>query len=274
LTTGGDELSRTLRRLRDASGMSTRQAGSSLGWSQAKVSRLETGRNLSSPDDAVALARVYGADPETVARVAELAGEVKAFSRRAYLNPTAEAQKRLAAVEKSSARIRTYSPAVIPGVLQTADYMRAIFTAPGSKPRTPEQLAEAIELRLSRRAALGQDGQEFTLITTEGVLGWMATSPRVMIDQLERISGLDLPGVRVGIIPWGTRARVFPLHTWDVYDSRAVAVGTATATALLTNLREVAIYSALFDQLEHMAMFGEACREILTRAVHRYRELT
>lgn len=271
---GKDELARTLRELRAAAGLSTREAGSRAGWSQAKISRLETGRNIPNPHDTAVLADVYQADPDTRARLEQLAGNVKAWSRRVYLNRgNDESQRALARVEQSSALVRTYSPAVIPGLLQTADYARAIFQAHGSKPRTPEQLAAAVAMRLERQEQLGQPGHEFVLITTEGALGWMATSPAVMIEQLEHIAGLDVPGVRVGVIPWGTPATVFPLHTWDLFDDRAVSFGTVASTALLTATHDVAAYADIFGQLEQMAVFGADARAVLARAAERYGDL-
>jgi hypothetical protein len=202
----------------------------------------------------------------------QLAGEVKAWSRRVYSNRSnSEAQQRLAKVEQQSALVRTYSPAVIPGLLQTADYARAIFTAHGSKPRTAEKLEADIALRMERQKLLGQGEREYVLITTEGVLGWMANSPAVMIEQLEHIARLDKPGVRIGIIPWGTRATVFPLHTWDIYDNRAVAFGTVASTALITHYRDVAAYDGIFRQLERMTAFGDDARVILHNAADRYR---
>ena len=186
-TPGGakEELRRALLDLRSAAGLSTREAATRVGWSQPKISRLETGRNLPSAGDVAALAETYGADWETRERLIELADEIKAWSRRVYLNRFGnEAQQKLAKVEAEASLVRTFSPAVIPGLLQTPDYMKAMFTAHGSKPRSPERLEEDVALRVSRQFRLGEKGRRFVLLMTEGVLGWMATSPQVMIDQL------------------------------------------------------------------------------------------
>ena len=64
--------------------------------------------------------------------------------------------------------------------------------------------------------------------------GWIAAAAR-------------LPNVRIGIVPWGTRAQVFPLHGWDLHDRRAVIYGTADATAVLTEPRDVARYVMLTE---------------------------
>jgi hypothetical protein len=230
---------------------------------------METGRTIPSAEDAASLTQTYQASPEVQARVTE----VNAQTRRAYLHSTPESQRRLAALEKSSAHMRTYSPAVIPGLLQTPDYMRAILTAHGPQPRNPEQVDEAVRLRVQHQDLLVETSGELTLITTEGALGWMASSPEVMTTQLDHITQLGQPRLRVGIIPWGTRAAAFPLHTWDLYDSRAVSFATVTGTALLTDQRDVSRYLDIFTQLETMATFGDQAHAILDQAIKKYREL-
>jgi transcriptional regulator with XRE-family HTH domain len=273
-TEGKDELSYTLRSLRETAGMSTREAGRRAGWSQAKISRLETGRSLPSPNDVIMLADIYQAPPGVRGRLDQLVHDVRAWSRRVVLNRGGnEFQTVLGRIEESSALIRTYSPAIIPGLLQTEDYARAIFTAYGTRPRTPEQLEATIAKRMERQSRVGQDGRQCIQITTEGALGWQATSPFVMAAQLDHLANLSKPGLEIGIIPWGTRAVVFPLHTWDMYDNHAVSFGTVASTALLTSRQDVDAYDGMFTKLAGMAAFGDNARAILARTAHRYRRL-
>lgn len=96
----------------------------------------------------------------------------------------------------------------------------------------------------------------------------------MMIEQLERIAARTYRlNVRVGIVPFGRPIEVFPLHSWDLFDQRAVIVGTTTATAVLTEPRDVAVYVELTDALERLAVYGAEAREILTRVADRYRSL-
>lgn len=274
-TTGGkDELARTLRDLREAAGLSTRTAGGRAGWSQAKVSRLETGRNLPSPTDVGRLADVYEVSPAVRRRLVRLATDVQSWSRRVVLNRGGnEFQAVLNDIEESSELVRTYSPAIVPGLLQTPEYARAIFTSFGATSRTPEQVDKAVTTRIERQARIGTSGRRFVLITTEGALGWQARSPAVMVEQLEHIAKLDRPGLEVGIIPWGAAATVFPLHTWDMYDNRAVSFGTVASTALLTAPQDVDAYAGIFGQLRAMAEFGDGADAVLARAIARYRAM-
>lgn len=57
---------------------------------------------------------------------------------------------------------------------------------------------------------------------------------------------------------------VFPLHGWDLYDQRAVIYGTADATAVLTEPRDVARYVTLTAAVEEIAVWGDAARGALT----------
>lgn len=95
-----------------------------------------------------------------------------------------------------------------------------------------------------------------------------------MAAQLEHIAAAGrLAAVRVGDIPWTQPARVFPKHGFDLYDHRAVIVGTETATALLTDQHDVTKYVTLFAELERLAVFGEAADELLGRVAQEYRTL-
>lgn len=272
-TTGGrDELSRTLRQLRQAAGLSGAEAGRRAGFSQAKVSRIENGVNVPTPDDVTTLVRVYNASADDRRRLEAMARDVRAEHRRVVLVKTPSGfQQRMGRIEQASAHIATFTPTVVPGLLQTEPYAHAIFS---SADLTPSEIDKAVAARMTRQRLLHDPGHRFTLITTAGALAWRAGTPEQMAAQVEHIAeSTRIPNARVGIIPWGTLARVFPLHGWDLYDRRAVIVGTANATAVLTEPTDVAVYGDLLAQMEHMAVFDGEARAVLTRIASAYREL-
>jgi hypothetical protein len=88
------------------------------------------------------------------------------------------------------------------------------------------------------------------------------------------IAATRLPNVTIGVVPWGTQATAFPLHGWDLYDQRAVIVGTMNATAVLTEPREVRIYVELMDELEAMAVYDDEARSVLSRVQQGYLEMS
>lgn len=266
---GGDELSRTLRQLREAANLSGLAAGRAAGFSQAKVSRIEGGVNVPTPKDVATLADVYRAPAEVRQRLTQLAEDMKAGSRRVVLNRGGvEFQDRIARIEEASEHVRTFTPTVVPGLLQTADYARAIYS---SGALTPVEIDAAVARRLERQRLLDADGHRFTLLTTVGALTWCATSTAVMAAQADRLAAPQPPNVQIGVIPWGTPATVFPMHSWDIYDQRGVIVGLVSSTALLTNPQDVAAYHEMFGALERMAVFGDEARAVFERVAVEYR---
>ena len=271
---GEDELSQTLRQLRAEAGLSGRQAADRVGFSQAKISRFESGLVVPTPEDAERLARAYHAPAHARRRVVSLATDMReeTVSSRVVLNRgAARFQQRVGRIEAASRQVATFHPAMIPGLLQTPDYARAVFSSGGSLP--PKQVDDAVEARIERQSLLAASGRRFTQIVTEGALRWHASSPLTMIGQLDHLVEVSrLPEVHVGVI-WRSPASVFPMHGFDLYDRRAVLIGTMTATALLTDQRDVAEYTALFVELERLAIFEDQARQVLNEVADDYRRL-
>jgi transcriptional regulator with XRE-family HTH domain len=272
-----DELSRTLRQLRADPGLSGTAAAALVGLTQASISRYEAGRFVPAPEDVATLARAYGAPPDVRARLVQLARDLRentvAPARVVMARGAGRMQLRIGRIEQASAQIRHFHPVVIVGLLQTAEYMRAVFSSGGDMPAG--QIDEAVAARLERQAILREPGRRFTFLMTEGALRWQIGDPLLMIDQLKRVfDATRLPGLRVGIIPWTTAVTVAPMHGFDVYDERAAIIGTEIATAFLTNPHDVAALGKLFADLEAVASYDRDARRVLVRVADDYRSLT
>lgn len=269
---GADELSTLLRQLRLDAGLSGMEAARRAGYSQPKISRFETGRQVPTPDQIRTLARVYRAPAVTRRRLLELVDDLRAETKpaRAVLSHAAHhMQQRLGRLDQASARIRSFVPTLIPGRLQTPDYTRAI----GSRDMSGEALDQFVAARTERQAALDTD-REFTMIITEGSLRWHVGSPALMAAQLEHVMDqMHRPNLHLGVVPWTRPVRAPALHCFNVYDARAVVVGTETATAIITDPRDVADYAHRFDGYAASAVFGVDAREVLARVADEYRAL-
>jgi hypothetical protein len=168
-------------------------------------------------------------------------------------------QRRIRDIEAGSSHVTTFQPTVVPGILQTPAYMRALTD--GVDPAIAEGVIAA---RLERQALLGVPGHRFTLIIAAGALLWCAADAATMIEQLDRIIAASrLDGVRVGVIPPRRPATVFPLHGFDVYDQHAVIVGTLATTAVITDPDDVALHLDMLRRLEPLADYDEAARTTL-----------
>ncbi|MGQ0776728.1 MAG: helix-turn-helix domain-containing protein [Pseudonocardiales bacterium] len=270
---GRDELSRALRELREAAQLSTRNAAELTGFSAAKISRVERGINVPSENDVATLVRAYQASSEVRIHLTSIARDIQAEYRPVVMargkgHPSAF-QKRLARIEATTEHLTTFTPTVVPGLLQTEAYMRALVAY---RELPHAEVDKFVAARLARQERLRDPAHRFTQITTEGALGWRAGSPADMAEQVDRIiAATRLPTVRVGIIAWGTRAPVFALHGWDLHDQRAVIYGTADATAILTEPADVARYITLTAAMERIAVWDDAARAVLARISDRYR---
>lgn len=267
-----DELSTTLRHLRLDAGLSGMEAAHRAGFSQPKISRFETGRQVPTADQIRTLVRVYRASEETRRRILELAADLRGETKpaRAVLSHGAHhMQQRLGRLDEASARIRSFVPTLVPGLLQITDYIRAI----GSRDMDGDALDQFVAARAARQATLDTD-REFVMVITEGALRWHVGGPQVMAAQLQHVTDqLDRTNLHFGVVPWTRPVQAPALHCFDVFDSRAVVVGTETATAIITDPRDVADYAHRFDGYATAAVFGAEVRAVLTRIADEYRAL-
>jgi transcriptional regulator with XRE-family HTH domain len=271
---GQDWLSTTLLDLRKATGLSGREVARRLNTSQRRISNIETGRFVPRLDEIRELTALYRVPAplrrQLVGAVTDLRDE-PAKARVVMSRGASQMQQRIARVEASSARIRSFHCAVVIGLVQTADYARAVFSDGGDI--TGDELERCVAERLDRQDIL-TTGRDITLVMSEGALRWQAAGPAVMVDQLDHIAAMsDRPGIRIGIIPWTKASGVFPLHGFSIYDSRAVMVGTRVATAFLTDSVDVAEHEKLFGELETLADWDRGAREHLARLAADYRSL-
>ncbi len=95
----------------------------------------------------------------------------------------------------------------------------------------------------------------------------MATQVAHLVTVAER------PHVQLGIVPW-TRPVTHPvLHAFQIYDQRAVMVGTETAVAVITDARDIADYETRFEIYAGLADYDDDARRVLRRVADEYRAL-
>ncbi|MDV6012421.1 helix-turn-helix transcriptional regulator [Haloechinothrix sp. LS1_15] len=259
-----NELSATLRRLRKDAGLSGAEAARRAGLSQPKVSRTETGTFMPTPEQVDALCQVYDAPTEVRKGLVGMAREVQEdrISARIVLERGGwRLQERIGRIEEVAGRVRSVAPTLVPGLLQTRGYAEALF----GESLTHDDRQRTVDARMMRQRLLDTQ-REFTFVLTEGALWWNMGGARVMSQQLaylDEVSRRD--NVRLGVIPWSTPVTVPVLHAFDLYDSRAVLFGTQTATALVTESREVTDYEAHWAELQPFVSYGDDARAILER---------
>ncbi|RBL87663.1 hypothetical protein DDE05_01890, partial [Streptomyces cavourensis] len=79
---------------------------------------------------------------------------------------------------------------LIPGMVQTPDYARAVFTRHAQLMRSPKDTEEAVRARVRRQEALYDSGKRHRILMWEGALRALVCSPAVLAAQLDRLVSL------------------------------------------------------------------------------------
>jgi transcriptional regulator with XRE-family HTH domain len=193
-----------LRRLREARGITPAAAGFEIRAPGARISRLEHGRAGVTERDIADLLDCYGVDDDR-----QRAG-VLALARRAnapgwwagYGEVVAGWFATYLGLEQAASAISTYEVQFVPGLLQTAEYARAV-TVLGHRSAPAGQIERRVQLRLARQQLLaGPDPPRLRAVVDEAALRRPLGGPGVMRAQLRHLIQIaGRPGVTVQIMP-------------------------------------------------------------------------
>ncbi|MBB4782893.1 transcriptional regulator with XRE-family HTH domain [Streptomyces rapamycinicus] len=159
------------------------------------ISHFEAGRRLPKPDDAARIDRALGTDGFFARWLEDLESKF------------ADHFAAVAELEQQATVIQQFALSLVPGVLQTDDYARALFRA--YRPNyTAEELDEAVVIRTKRRRMLDGPAQPvvWTLLD-EAVIRRRVGGSQVMAEQLRRIGDMAEAGrIRLHVLPYDVGA--------------------------------------------------------------------
>jgi transcriptional regulator with XRE-family HTH domain len=268
-----------LRRLREAANLSGEQVAATLGWSQPKVSRIETGRTAFTVRDVAQLLALYGVTgdvrAELLAATAEDTGEgawiVRAggFPRR---------QGSIASLEVVTKRIRQYQPVLVPGLLQTYEYAKTVAAAAGAT--DPTAIAAA---RMQRQDLLrGKDAPTFDVVLDARALLGRVGPVDVLRDQILHLAERAQQGtVNLNVIPLGTEYNVVSAVGFTIFDFRfedspsVVWIEPPAGDVYFSAPSDVEQHETLFSRLQGVALSTEdsvSYLPTLVAEVERYAE--
>ncbi|WP_228565999.1 DUF5753 domain-containing protein [Nocardia sp. SYP-A9097] len=139
----------------------------------------------------------------------------------------AHLQDDVRAFEEDAQVVLNFQPALVPGLLQTADYARRVF-ATFDPPYAPEALAAALAARLERQRVLYDPAKRFEFLITEAALRFRPGPHRVLLAQLDRIISIEtLDTVSIGVIPQDVEASTTIPHGFVIYENEDHAVASA-----------------------------------------------
>ncbi|MEO6087248.1 MAG: Scr1 family TA system antitoxin-like transcriptional regulator, partial [Umezawaea sp.] len=164
------EFADELRHLRVTAGLSGKQFAGKVGWHPSKVSKIENGKQDATDSDVATWLEAVDA-PESVARqmrdrLREIRIEANAWKRQLHTGHS-QRQEYSRGIEDEASTIRVFELIVIPGLVQTAEYAREIFTTAAEFQETPRDTGEAVRIRLERQHALYDSAKRVELLITE-----------------------------------------------------------------------------------------------------------
>lgn len=198
------QLGRHLRDLRNRARMTTRTAAAQLEWSEAKIWRIETGQTSLRSLDVEAMCKVYGAPADLVEPLAALARETKARGWwTSYGDVIAEGFEVYIGLEEAASGLALYEDGLVPALLQTQDYAKALFeqTIPDL---TEAELERRLRVLTARQALVTRADAPLRLdvVLAESVLTRFIGDERVRAGQLARLRELaERDTVRIQVVP-------------------------------------------------------------------------
>jgi len=187
-----------LRRARAAAGFSSQEAlAARLGFDRTVVAKAETGERPPTPDVLAAWCAACQLDADMFGRLAVLA-------RRAE-GPVPTWFEDWLRAEGEAHTLRIWQPLIIPGLLQTPEYARALFLAAGADDAKADEL---VALRMERQSILDRaEPPHLVTVLDESVLRKLVGSSAVMYEQLIRLASMaERPNISAEIVPASTGA--------------------------------------------------------------------
>jgi transcriptional regulator with XRE-family HTH domain len=204
------QLGSELRRLREATGKTIEEVSRDLsaqlgpGFSPTKLSRLETGKRPANQRDVRDLCVYYNASPDELNRLVEMAKASRIQNRWQGLT---EAFADYISLEQIAIGVRTFEAALVPGLLQTAEYSRAMVVGNAWNWTAVEGEGEDIDIKINARLArqlrlFADPPMKLHAIIDENVIKREVGGAEVMAAQLRHINDVSrLPNVVIQVVP-------------------------------------------------------------------------
>ncbi|MFF4568754.1 helix-turn-helix domain-containing protein [Streptomyces sp. NPDC001410] len=264
-------LGRRLREIRKDAGLTARELARRADWHESKCSRLETGRTPPSDADIRTYTSHCAAQDQTADLIATARGIEGAYVqwRRMERAGLKRVQQSVAPLFERTRRFRVYQSWVIPGLLQSAAYTRAVLTTVAHLRDVPDDIDDAVAVRMDRQSILRSGDHRFAMLVEEWVLRTVIGDNDTMAGALGHlISAASLPSVSLGVVPLGTpRGAGWPVESFTMYDDAQVNVELVSAHLTVTQPGEIAEYSKAFAELSAIAVYGAQARSLITAAI-------
>ena len=270
-------LSQYLSQARLDAGYTQPQASAEVHWSKHKLLRVENGQVGLSVTDLRALLDLYQVhDPQQRGRLETMAEQGRLQPRAAHHYVLSPLERRYLGWEGSASRLRQYEPFLVPELLRTQAYARAVAEALAPPGTSKLVLRRQWEACLARQQILDRDDPpELSFVIDEAALHrpvGARTASTIMAKQAKRLDELaDRDTVTVHVLPMSAgpyRGLGTAFVVLDFTDGDASRVYLPGRTRpVLTAPREVARYDQLYTDLTAAATPAHLLHKILDQTL-------
>ncbi|WP_198045594.1 helix-turn-helix domain-containing protein [Kitasatospora mediocidica] len=248
-----------LRAMREAAGLSVREAAVVVDMGQPQLSHIEAGRTSLSPDRARDLLKHYGCTDETlIGALIDLGSQSGKGWWSAFRATMPQHALDLAELESSARSILSYETFYIPGLLQTPEYTRAIYEYRYGRVGDP---AAAMAFRHERQRILSEEGgPECHFIIHEAALHMRFAGIEGMRGQLVRLLELaGQPNITIQVAPFAIEdaspyASLFFIAAPSAPQLATVGIDHPKRSEYLSTADEIGNYRATFDHLADISL--------------------
>ncbi len=269
-------LTAELRRLRSESGLTRDDVASRLEWHPTKITRIETGQwTRLNPRDVRDLLDIYGVtDPDQREALVQLARESRQKGWwHSYGDVLPSEYSHFIGLEAEAASVRTYQQVLVPGLLQTEDYARAVIRA-----FRPHDDTEGIDRRVAvrhqrQRRVTEERSLQLSAVLGEGVVQQFVGDRTVTAVQLRFLAETnDLPNVMIQVLPYAAGAHGAMVGSFEILgfpepiDPDVVYLENMASALFLERPEDITRYVQVFDYLRATALSPQATSDMLAAA--------
>jgi transcriptional regulator with XRE-family HTH domain len=268
-------LAARLRELREHANLTIDEVGEKLECSASKISRIETGHVGVTPRDVRDMLEVYGVGDDEREALVQLAREARKKGWWHAYNEVFTGS--FVGLESDASFLHTHQALLVPGLLQTEAYTRAVIRA--IRPDVAEADVELrVRGRLNRQRLITEETgpPEYWAVLDEAVLHRLVGGREVMREQLKRLVELaSLPNVTMQVVPFsagahaGMEAPFLILGFPEQADPDVVYVENTTSGVYLEQPEDVHRYTLMFDHLRAAALKPDDTVELVDRTADR-----
>lgn len=266
-------LALALKRLRDQSGMTADEAAKVVGISKSALSRIENAQVSVMPPVASKLLELYGVEDADIEALVQVAREARKRGWwQAYDDVLPEWFEVYVGLEAEAAEIKTLQHQLIPGLLQTAEYARAVISAEHPD-ASDEEIYRRVELRMKRQKT--ENGPKLWIVLDEAALHRPVGGNEVMKAQLQRLVKTGKhSGVTIQVLPFASgehasMGSAFSILSFPEPADPGIVYVETRAGSLYLEGQQVKEYSTIFQHLVATALGQKESAAMITDVMQR-----